>query len=72
MANTNPYKYFVVKNRFIFQSGQALIAANSQPYWQNQQQRQAEKKPVFIEVICEDWYKYYDWLTLSEELSSIR
>jgi exo-beta-1,3-glucanase (GH17 family) len=33
-----------------------LIAANSHPYWQNQQQRQAEKEPVFIEVICEDWY----------------
>jgi exo-beta-1,3-glucanase (GH17 family) len=29
-----------------------LIAANSHAYWQNQQQRQAEKGPVFIEVIC--------------------
>jgi hypothetical protein len=27
--------------------GQALIAGNSQPYWQNQQQRQAEKEPGF-------------------------
>jgi hypothetical protein len=53
---TNPYKYFVVKNRDIFQSGQALIAASSLLYWQNQQQRQAEKGPVFIEVICEGWY----------------
>jgi exo-beta-1,3-glucanase (GH17 family) len=35
-----------------------LIAANSHPYWQNQQQRQAEKEPVFIEVICEDWYEF--------------
>jgi hypothetical protein len=33
-----------------------LIAASSLLYWQNQQQRQAEKEPVFIEVICEDWY----------------
>jgi exo-beta-1,3-glucanase (GH17 family) len=33
-----------------------LIAANSLAYWQNQQQRQAEKRPVFIEDICEDWY----------------
>jgi hypothetical protein len=55
--NTNPYKYFVVKNRDIFQSGQALIAGNSLAYWQNRQRRQAEKEPVFIEVICEDWYK---------------
>jgi exo-beta-1,3-glucanase (GH17 family) len=54
--HTNPYKYFVVQNGDIFQSGQALIAANSYPYWQDQQQRQAEKEPVFIEVICEDWY----------------
>jgi hypothetical protein len=44
---TNPYKYFVVKNRDIFQSGQALIAANSPPYWQNQQQRQADKRACF-------------------------
>jgi hypothetical protein len=35
-----------------------LIAGNSRPYWQNQQQRQAKKEPVFVEVICEDWYKY--------------
>jgi hypothetical protein len=38
------------------QPGQALIAGNSHLYWQNQQQRQAEKESVFIEVICEDWY----------------
>jgi hypothetical protein len=38
--------------------GQALIAANSPPYWQNQQQRQAEKGPVFIAINCWDWYYY--------------
>jgi hypothetical protein len=35
-----------------------LIAGNSLAYWQNQQQRQAEKEPVFIEIICEDWYEF--------------
>jgi hypothetical protein len=29
LNNTDPCKYFVVKNRDIFQSGQALIAASS-------------------------------------------
>jgi hypothetical protein len=38
--------------------GQALIAGNSQPYWQNQQQRQAEKGPVFIAINCWDWYNH--------------
>jgi exo-beta-1,3-glucanase (GH17 family) len=33
-----------------------LIAANSHPYWQNQQQHLAEKEPVFIKAIYEDWY----------------
>jgi hypothetical protein len=36
--------------------GQALIAANSPPYWQNQQQRQVKKGPVFIAINCWDWY----------------
>jgi transcriptional regulator with AAA-type ATPase domain len=36
--------------------GQALIAASSHPYWQNQQQRRAEKGHVFIAINCWDWY----------------
>jgi hypothetical protein len=36
--------------------GQALIAANSPPYWQNQQQRQVKKGPAFIAINCWDWY----------------
>jgi hypothetical protein len=48
----------VVKNGGIFASGQALIAGNSHSYWQNQQQRQAGKGPVFIAINCWDWYEY--------------
>jgi exo-beta-1,3-glucanase (GH17 family) len=42
--------------------GQALIAANSHPYWQNQQQRQVKKGPVFIVINCWDWYYYQSLL----------